>query len=188
MIKFEEYQEKLNESACIEIKNRDEFNKYRDIIMSKTNEGFRLLTNKEYKEYIEKHLTGVEVWGEQYINEPADIAKCRKLVESLIQDQYTKNLRRLQLILSEGATNIIKHAYNGKLTIIKSTDCIRLVFCDRGPGISCSKLFYYIFHGSSIPENSLGVGFGIMYLLSEKIYLYVTDYGTTLIIEFLEES
>ncbi len=180
--KLREYEAKLAEEVRSEKKQKKQiFKVYKDVMYAVSQGKFVLIDEKELTEYMGKGT----IVAEQDIDKPEDVGTCRRLVEQVltIYSVEPKAIRQTMLAVSEAATNVVKHAKNGKLTILLCGGLLKLVISDWGPGMSFDKIPYMVFFNGFSTKISLGFGFSLMYQCTDKLSLQTGKSGTTVIME-----
>lgn len=160
-----------------------EWQVYRDVIFAATQGQFLLISEPE----VERYKSGA-VFCEEYIRERSDIPICRNIAkESLEEMGFNKSkVMSWLLVLSEAITNIIKHAENGKMTLVESDDKseIRFVIEDNGPGFPLKELPKNTLLAGYSTKKSLGQGFTLMMKMAKQVVLFTNSKGSTIILIF----
>ncbi|QPA32831.1 ATP-binding protein [Anoxybacillus caldiproteolyticus] len=161
---------------------------YRDVIYAATQEKFLLIKEEE----IEQFKKG-KVVCEEEVKTRSDIPKCRNLVKEIFEEMGISKSVAMSwlLVVSEAITNIIKHAEEGKMTLVKDelTNELRFIVEDKGPGFSVKELPKTTLLAGYSTKKSLGQGFTLMMKIAKKILLFTSPRGSTLILIFeLEEG
>lgn len=127
---------------------------------------------------------------EQEITRPADVDAARGLIRNILEARGWERQRTLHVMLavSEGVTNVLKHAQSGKMEIWDTGSGFRVILTDRGPGLSLLKLPRMIFRRGYSTKISLGYGFSIMYKIADIIHLASSEKGTFLALDFKEHA
>ena len=120
-----------------------------------------------------------------HIGEPSEIAAVRRAATSLAQQLDFSELKigQLALVVTEAATNIVKHAKQGEI-LLRSLECgqnfgVEIIALDRGPGIANIKL--QMEDGNST-TGTYGGGLGAISRLSQEFDIYSNrDQGAALI-------
>ncbi|SIR36321.1 ATP-binding protein [Domibacillus enclensis] len=156
---------------------------YRDVIYAATQEKFQLITPDD----IPLYRKGV-VFCEGFIKQRSDIPECRlKAKEQLEKENIEKpHLMSWLLVLSEAITNTIKHAEEGKMTLIKDEEKqqIRFVIEDNGPGFVIEELPKMTLLAGYSTKRSMGQGFTLMMKMSEQVLLSTSPNGSVVILVF----
>jgi anti-sigma regulatory factor (Ser/Thr protein kinase) len=158
---------------------------YRDVIYAVTQKKFLLIRESE----VEPHRQG-NVICEASIRERSDIPQARDLAkQSLLEIGIppTTIMSHL-LVISEAITNILKHAKEGKLTIVKTETSLHVLVEDRGPGFPLKILPYTTLMAGYSTKKSLGQGFTLMMKMSDQILLSTSSKGSTIILVFHEKE
>ncbi|MHB1167265.1 MAG: HAMP domain-containing protein [Carboxydocellales bacterium] len=180
--RLKEYDQKLSLEVLEEKEQKRQILKvYKDVMFAVSQGKFVLMEDDEIDDYLN---TG-EVIAEQSIARPIDVGECRSLVEKILL-QYSmepKTIRHTVLAISEGATNILKHAETGKLIVMTCDGVLKLVLSDSGSGMPYDKIPYMVFFTGFSTKISLGFGFSIMYQCADRLILQTSGTGTRIILE-----
>ena len=105
------------------------------------------------------------------IKEEADIGEARRVTRKLAQDSGLDNndVERAAIIVTEAASNILKHARQGKILIYSKHTGIEFLMLDQGPGIA--NMTMAMQDGFST-AGSKGTGLGAMSRLSTEFDIY----------------
>lgn len=164
-------------------KVNSEWEVYRDVIYAATQGRFLLISEEEINQF--KKGT---VLCEGTIKERKDIPLCRNLAKEILeQNGYDKsNLMAWLLVLSEGITNTIKHAEEGRMTIIDDVEKneVRFVIEDKGPGFTLKDLPKTTLLAGYSTKKSMGQGFTLMMKMTKQVMLFTTSKGSTIILIF----
>lgn len=159
---------------------------YREVIHSVTQGKLFLLEMEELKAYYDE-LPLLE----KRIKKREDVATCRKSVEKLLTEFRVKDKKKFNLLLtvSEAVTNVLKHAEEGKMIVYLKDNWIGIIVEDKGNGIQLSDLPKSALFDGYSSKKSMGQGFGLMLKLVDKVAIYTSQEGTTVIMESqLEEQ
>ncbi|OMP67505.1 ATP-binding protein [Domibacillus epiphyticus] len=156
---------------------------YRDVIFAATQEKFLLISEEEVNTYRQG-----TVFCKGMIKNRSDIPECRNLAkQSLESENVSKStIMSWLLLLSEAITNTIKHAEEGKMTLIKDEKNheIRFIIEDNGPGFNLEDLPRTTLLAGYSTKKSMGQGFTLMMKMSKQVLLYTSSRGSTLILTF----
>jgi anti-sigma regulatory factor (Ser/Thr protein kinase) len=156
---------------------------YRDVIFATTQEKFLLIAEEEVNKYKE----GI-VLCEGRIKDRSDIPICRNLAKEKLELEGFNNSTIMSwlLALSEAITNVIKHAEEGKMTIIKDEKNheIRFVIEDKGSGFALKDLPKKTLLAGYSTKKSLGQGFTLMMKMAKRVLLFTSSKGSVLILKF----
>lgn len=156
---------------------------YRDVIYAATQGQFLLINEEEINEY-----KAGTVLCEGTIKDRGDIPLCRNIAkEALEQHGYDKaKLMSWLLVLSEGITNTIKHAEEGRMTIIDDVEKneIRFVIEDKGPGFILKDLPKTTLLAGYSTKKSMGQGFTLMMKIAKQVLLFTGPKGSIIILVF----
>jgi HAMP domain-containing protein/anti-sigma regulatory factor (Ser/Thr protein kinase) len=180
--RLKEYDQKLAQEVLTEKEQKRQILKvYKDVMYAVSQGKFILMEENEIDDYLN---TG-EVIAEQVIERTVDVGKCRHLIEQILT-RYSiepKTLRHTILAISEGATNVLKHAETGKLMVLHANGVLKLVLSDSGSGMPYDKIPYMVFFTGFSTKISLGFGFSIMYQCSDRLILQTSGSGTRIVLE-----
>lgn len=161
----------------------DKWRVYRDVMFAATQEKFLLIT----KEEVNKYKIG-KLFCEGIIKERSDIPICRNLAKEHLELVGIKNstIMSCLLVLSEAITNTIKHAEEGKMSLIQDEEnnVIKFIIEDIGPGFSLSNLPNMILLAGYSTKKSLGQGFTLMMKIAKQVLLNTSSKGSTIILIF----
>jgi anti-sigma regulatory factor (Ser/Thr protein kinase) len=175
----------LEQSHVVSFNQKDnsEWEVYRDVIFAATQGQFLLISEEE----VRKYKTGV-VFCEGEIKKRSDIPICRNHAkESLERQGFSKaKIMSWLLVLSEAITNTIKHAEEGKMTLIENVENneIRFVIEDKGPGFSLKELPKTTLLAGYSTKKSMGQGFTLMMKMAKQVLLFTSSKGSTIILIF----
>ena len=110
-----------------------------------------------------------------HIGEPSEVAAARRAGATIAQQLGFDDVRagEVALVITEAATNIIKHATEGEI-LLRSVECgecvgIEIIALDRGPGISNLQLQMQDGHSTT---GTYGVGLGTMGRMTDELDIY----------------
>ncbi|WP_170972038.1 ATP-binding protein [Bacillus yapensis] len=156
---------------------------YRDVIHAASQGKFLLISKEELAHYKKGH-----VFCEGTIKESSDIPKNRNLAKERFEQRELSKAKMMSwlLVLSEAITNTIKHAEEGKMTLIENeeTSEIRFVIEDKGPGFPLEQLPKKVLLAGYSTKKSMGQGFTLMMKMAKQIFLYTSSSGSTIILTF----
>ncbi|WEG12470.1 ATP-binding protein [Pullulanibacillus sp. KACC 23026] len=161
----------------------DKWKIYRDVIYSATQEKLLLISKEEAEA-----LKDGSVIVKNDIKVISDIPKSRLEVKTRLEFAgYTKSeLMTWLLVISEAITNTLKHAEEGKLTVIENQEKreLRVIVEDKGSGFDLENLPKATLMAGYSTKKSLGQGFQLMLKLSKQVLLYTSNLGSTIILTF----
>jgi len=156
---------------------------YRDVIYAVTQSKFRLIRQNEVDLYKQGKLL-----CEASIKERSDIPKARDLAKQQLLDcgVSQKAIMGQLLVISEAITNILKHAEEGKMTIVQGeTENINVLVQDKGPGFPLKLLPNTVLMAGYSTKQSLGQGFTLMMKMADQVLLMtIPGEGSTIILVF----
>jgi anti-sigma regulatory factor (Ser/Thr protein kinase) len=118
-----------------------------------------------------------------------DVPRSRNFVSQYVENYcVTKSKMEVMVAVSEAATNLIKHATKGDITLFFNKDMFQVLITDNGPGIPLHELPKTILVSGYSSKRSLGKGFSLMSALSEKVTVYTSSAGTKVLLEFARKS
>lgn len=174
------------DSHAKEISEKDkEWEIYRDVLHAASNRKFSLISETDI-ELLKKDTV--------ILNEPvlvkADIPLVRnKAKEKLIEEGVpSSKVSSYTLLISEGITNVLKHAKEGRLLITKSNQTLNILIEDNGPGFPLKILPYTVLMPGYSTKRSLGQGFTLMLKLSTRVLLKTSSSGSTIVLIFEKED
>lgn len=83
------------------------------------------------------------------------------------------------LAIGEAATNALKHAGGGSVSIHRLPDALMIVTSDRGPGITAMNLPDVALREGYSTAGTLGMGYKVMMQVADRVYLATGPEGTT---------
>ncbi|WP_179295442.1 ATP-binding protein [Bacillus sp. FJAT-45350] len=176
-----EQKKKIDESITTTEKSDPIWMVYKDVIFSVTQGQFLLISEQE----VSKYKQG-KVYCEGIIRERSDIPRCRNQVKDILEQKEFNKAKVMSwlLALSEAITNTLKHAEEGKLTMLedKERNEIRFVIEDKGPGFSLEELPKTTLLAGYSTKKSMGHGFSLMMKMTKQVLLYTSPIGSTLIL------
>lgn len=158
----------------------EEWQVYRDVIYASTLGKFLLIDQQEVEQYTCGNLL-VEV----PIQEKEDVPKSRAIAEQFLKEKEIdkSKIMSYKLIISEGVTNILKHANYGKMRLYEDQMLLRVVIEDKGSGLPLKLLPQTTLMAGFSTQNSLGHGFSLMLKIAKRVLMHTSSSGTTLILE-----
>lgn len=176
-----EYREQLHQSTM---------RSYKDVIETLSKSKIDICLEQQE---IEQHL-GLPL-AQMDIITKSDVSSGRSLVMEYIPEELKinqpKKLMHIKLAVSEGVTNLIKHAANGKLSVYSKCNVLQIYITDQGSGIPIHELPKMILISGYSSKRSLGKGFALMYTSADRIMVHTSSKGTSILLEFdmlLEEA
>lgn len=175
-----------NDGQINEIKNQGEQKEwviYRDVMFASTQGKFLLITENEVDRYKEGTII-----CKGTIKESTDIPICRNSAkESLEKLGFSKSkVMGWLLVLSEAITNTIKHAEEGRMTLVKNEQLneVHFIIEDKGPGFSLEDLPKKALLAGYSTKKSMGQGFTLMMKMAEQVLLFTSPKGSIIILIF----
>lgn len=158
---------------------------YRDVIYAATQQKFLLIESGEVGCYMQG-----SVLCQAAIKERSDIPKARDRAKQSLLDAglpLSKVMNQI-LLVSEAITNVLKHAEEGLLTVVKTPSAVHVCVEDSGPGFELKMLPYATLLAGYSTKNSLGQGFTLMMKMADQMLLCTSPKGSTIILIFHEEG
>ncbi|MEH7381321.1 ATP-binding protein [Bacillus sp. JJ1533] len=156
---------------------------YRDVILAATQGKFLLIKEDE----VEGFKEGI-VFCENTIKNRSDIPNCRNQAKEILESKHISKTLVMTwlLVLSEAITNTIKHAEEGKMTLIEDTAKkeVRFIIEDKGPGFNLQDLPKMALLEGYSTKKSMGQGFTLMMKMTKQVTLYTSPQGSTIILHF----
>lgn len=163
--------------------NQSEWEVYRDVIYAATQGQFLLISEEEVSQYKRGN-----VFCQGIIKERSDIPACRNLAKASLEQKGFNKTKVMSwlLVLSEAITNTIKHAEQGKMTLIEDEQNseIRFVIEDKGPGFSLKELPKTTLLAGYSTKKSMGQGFTLMMKMAKQVLLCTSANGSTIVLTF----
>lgn len=176
-------QVKQESVGSLDQKENSEWEIYRDVIFAATQGQFLLISEEE----ISKYETG-NVFCEGTIKERSDIPVCRNYAKESLEQLGFDKVKSVSwlLVLSEAITNTIKHAEEGKMTLIddEENNEVRFFIKDKGPGFPLKELPRTTLLAGYSTKKSMGQGFTLMMKMAKQVLLCTSSEGSTIILIF----
>jgi GAF domain-containing protein/anti-sigma regulatory factor (Ser/Thr protein kinase) len=152
---------------------------YRDVLFCMTNGKIVLCDRDEIAQSWEAEVERTVIAG------AADIKVCRDRVQecACAAGMNGERVHDLCLCTSEAATNALKHAGGGWLSVVTSGDVIRVRVSDQGRGIDALQLPHATLMRGYSTRASMGLGFTLIHEMSDRLCLASDPRGTTVIVE-----
>nr|WP_246281085.1 HD domain-containing phosphohydrolase [Saccharibacillus qingshengii] len=164
------YREKLHKEMMLS---------YREIMSALSSGKVSLcLTERELLERLGERLAAIQV------AERTDVGRSRDLAAGFMQPGDPKRIMQIKLAVSEAATNVLKHALGGEVTLFVREQGLQVLVRDDGSGIALHELPKTFVVSGYSSKKSLGRGFGVMYASADRIFLYTDAKGTRVLLEF----
>ncbi|WP_110929601.1 ATP-binding protein [Bacillus massiliglaciei] len=157
---------------------------YRDVLHASTQRKFLLIKDEEVQSF-----KGGEVLCHEPVAAKEDIPKVRNIAKEVLINEglSPSKVSSYVLLISEGITNILKHANYGSLCIVKKESSINIIIEDNGKGFPLKSLPYTTLMAGYSTKKSLGQGFTLMLKIASRVLLRTSSNGSTLILEFTYE-
>ncbi|BCG58194.1 HD domain-containing phosphohydrolase [Paenibacillus sp. URB8-2] len=153
---------------------------YKDVIETLSNNKVNIcLTKEEVNDQLGTFIASMDV------NNKADVGLSRSFVAGYYTDQQdAKRLMHIKLAVSEGVTNLIKHAVGGEISLYDKQGTLQIFITDRGSGIPLHELPKTVLIPGYSSKRSLGKGFALIHASTDHISLHTNGKGTSLLLEF----
>ncbi|XJZ27002.1 HD domain-containing phosphohydrolase [Bacillota bacterium Lsc_1132] len=126
---------------------------------------------------------------EMSIYNKSDVPKSRELTKRAMEQFPTKiSSMKVQIAVTEAATNILKHATRGKLSIYQKKSMLQFLISDKGSGIPLHEIPKTVLISGYSSKRSLGQGFKIITSFSDRVQIYTSSEGTSILIEYDQEE
>ncbi|WP_171038226.1 ATP-binding protein [Aquibacillus sediminis] len=170
-------------SSSDPVNNLSKWEIYRDVIYASTQGQFLLASQEELAEYKKGNI-----FCKGNIKERADIPKCRNEAQEKLENLGYKKSKFMSwiLVLSEAITNTIKHAEEGKMTLIEDEENneVRFLIEDKGAGFSLEELPNNTLLSGYSSKKSMGQGFTLMMKMAKRVILCTSSKGSTIVLIF----
>jgi anti-sigma regulatory factor (Ser/Thr protein kinase) len=122
---------------------------------------------------------------EMDIRNASDVPKSRACINRVLE-QYPVSCSNMKVLVavSEAASNIVKHATGGRLSIYQTSDKLQLLLSDKGSGIPLHELPTAILISGYSSKQSLGRGFNLIGNYSDEVKIYSSSEGTCVLMEY----
>lgn len=157
---------------------------YRETILSVTDGKLSICGDDAIKPYIDGASIAVEV------NDASGVSEARGDIERLCCSigLESEKVDLLLLGAGEAITNAVKHAACGHIYAGWSQDSIWVVVSDQGQGIDSVILPKAVLKRGFSTRPSLGLGYGIMLDVSDRVLLSTGSSGTTVVLILNRQS
>ncbi|AVX31724.1 HDIG domain-containing protein [Carboxydocella thermautotrophica] len=179
---FLNWWERTNKKSVVNWKLKFTRRIYRDILASVTQSKLHLAEKEEMLDFW--HKLNLGEWLE--VKEARDLGQLREHFQIWLQvRQYPeKRSKELLLILSELATNALKHARGGQVNWgLDDRDNLYIVVRDEGSGFEVEKLPQSLLVKGFSTKKSLGYGFSVILEHCNKVYLATDSTGSIVMVE-----
>jgi CheY-like chemotaxis protein/anti-sigma regulatory factor (Ser/Thr protein kinase) len=89
----------------------------------------------------------------------------------------------LMMAVGEAAMNAVVHGNGGTASICANESCVQVHIVDHGKGMDLTTLHRATLEAGYTTEGSLGMGFYIILHGIDRVYLYTSSSGTTVVLE-----
>lgn len=119
-----------------------------------------------------------------------DVGRGRDLINKYLNGISDAKIKlKILLAVSEGITNIIKHAVDGRLSLYANGKTYQILIEDHGSGIPLHEIPKTILVSGYSSKKSLGKGFSVISKAANRLRVYTGENGTSLLLEFdMEED
>lgn len=153
---------------------------YRDVIYSVTQGKLLLSDEEQIRQYYESEML-VEV----PIVTKRDVSICREQVSKTLEQLGIVDKTKFSILLctSEAATNVLKHALQGRMSVCTDGAYLRVIVEDDGSGIELSEIPKSTLLSGYSSKVSMGQGFSLMLKLMDRVIISTGPKGTTVVLE-----
>lgn len=153
---------------------------YQDIVSTLSNGKIGICLNHNA---LEQQLG--DLLGQMAVKEKGDVPLSRSFITEFIQSyQDTRKLMHIKLAVTEGVTNMIKHAYEGMMSVYRKEGLLQVLIADHGSGIPIHELPKTILVSGYSSKRSMGRGFTLMCSSADRVLIHTSPKGTSLLLEF----
>ncbi|MFC4099292.1 HD domain-containing phosphohydrolase [Paenibacillus xanthanilyticus] len=126
-----------------------------------------------------------DLQGTMNVQVKGDVPLSRSFASKFIRTPLDdKKLMNIKLAVTEGVTNMIKHASEGRMAVFVKEGVLQVLIADHGSGIPLHELPKTILVSGYSSKRSLGRGFPLMCSSSDRVFIYTSSRGTSLLLEF----
>jgi GAF domain-containing protein/anti-sigma regulatory factor (Ser/Thr protein kinase) len=152
---------------------------YRDVLFCMTNGKLLLCDRQEIARDWSGDLASVAIIATQDIKRCRDVVMAHAVAAGMSEDRASD----LCLCTSEAATNALKHAGGGRMSLSDRGGVLRVRVSDAGSGIDAIQLPHATLLRGFSTRASMGLGFTLMHEMTDRLCLSTDEGGTTLILE-----
>lgn len=157
---------------------------YKDVLFAVTRGKLRFLDETDLRAL----LTEGEVFASLAFQHPRQVRECRQAaIDLAAQHALADRSFPLALCVSEAVTNVLKHAGRGQFEARVIHDGIRIVVTDSGAGIPLDILPNAILVDGFSTKESLGKGFNLMLHYMDRVWIYTSPEGTTVVLDVVRQ-
>lgn len=158
---------------------------YRDVMHAASQRKFLLIKEEELEVYKNGQVLCIEP-----VIEKQDIPKARNKAKDVLQclGLSQSKISSYVLLISEGITNVLKHARDGRLILIQTKQSLNVIIEDKGTGFPLNILPYTVLTEGYSTKKSLGQGFTLMMKLANRVLLKTSKEGSTVVLVFENET
>lgn len=158
---------------------------YKDVLFAVTRGKLRFLDEAD----LHALLTEGEVFVSLVFHHPKQVRECRQAATDLAaQHALADRSFPLALCVSEAVTNVLKHAGRGQFEARVIHDGIRIVVTDSGARIPLDILPNAILVDGFSTKESLGKGFNLMLHYMDRVWIYTSPQGTTVVLDLVRQA
>jgi anti-sigma regulatory factor (Ser/Thr protein kinase) len=163
---------------------REQWNNYRDVILSLTNGKLHLMERKELGE----HTLIYEKKFNFYLDEIKQMSELRQGISQWFEEKGRKVEYKLLITTTEAVTNALKYSGQCEVEIWQNDKGILILVGDHGHGITLSNLPKATLIKGFSTSQSLGQGFHLMTHYSDMLYLVSDTSGTSVGLYFSQSK
>lgn len=174
-----------NELALEKVRHEEERRRTRfcqEVVLAATGGRLSLLGKEEMEQELEGYVPRTSL---QLVSN-ASVPEARRLVEGLAQElgMSEEAIHDAALCASEAATNVLKHAGRGWMSVGADPESTTLViyFEDHGPGLDTESIPKATLMKGFSTSVSLGLGFPILLELMDQVAFFTSPGGTQLML------
>lgn len=178
---FLNWWERTNKKSVVNWKLKFTRRIYRDILASVTNAKLQLAEKDELSSFWQQ--LKLEDWLP--VRSAHDLGQLREQFQRWLQDcgYQEKRRKELVLILSELATNALKHAGGGQVSWgLDEQENLYIVTRDEGSGFEVEKLPQSLLFRGFSTKKSLGYGFSVILAHCQHVYLATDNKGSIVMV------
>ena len=175
--------ERRHAEEALEEEQQHRLEFYRRTIQAATDGKLVICDQQDIKRFAGQEI---ESWT---IGRPEDLANIRHGVEAAATSAGMSEDRaaRFTVCIGEAATNALKHAGMGTVSLHRTGNALICIVEDRGPGIQALSIPDVALTRGYSTVGTLGMGYKIMISLADRVYLETGPEGVTVAIEMMLE-
>lgn len=153
---------------------------YVDVLDAVTGGKLVLLTDEELEESL-----GTPLMDARTLASPSELGDARRAISAAVETRFPDISRSPELLnpVGEALNNALKYAGSGKYRVYATNGTVQVAVTDDGPGIDFRTLPKATLVTGFSTVATLGAGFTIMLLLSERVLLSTRSGRTSVVLE-----